>query len=271
MHRRLDLVALGLAAALAQGVAGAVAAAEIAVDVELVLAVDVSRSMTPRELEIQRRGYAEALASREVVEAIETGGHGRIALTYIEWAGASLHNVVVDWTLIGGRADAEVVARRLTATEPSSMQRTSISGAIDFAASRFEGNGFAGLRRVIDISGDGPNNAGRPVTRARDDAVAQGIVINGLPLMTREGLGAQWHLDDLDVYYRECVIGGPTAFMLPVLEWEHFQQAVRNKLVLELAGRRPEAAGAAVHPVAATGYDCLIGEKIWENLYGDWN
>ena len=160
------------------------------------------------------------------------------------------------------------------------MQRTSISGALDFAATRFAGNGYDGLRRVIDVSGDGPNNQGRPVTQARDDAVAQGIVINGLPLMTREGLGAQWHLDDLDVYYRECVIGGPTAFMLPVLAWEHFQQAVRNKLVLELAGAWPERAahgeglpeaGPALLPAAASGYDCLIGEKIWDNLYGDWN
>ncbi|MBK0398644.1 DUF1194 domain-containing protein [Limibaculum sp. M0105] len=246
-------------------------ASDFAVDVELVLAVDVSRSMTLRELEIQRRGYAAALASREVVEAIETGGYGRIALTYVEWAGTALQNVVIDWTLIAGRTDAEAFAARLTASAPTSMQRTSISGALDFAVRRFDGNGYDGLRRVIDVSGDGPNNQGRPVTRARDDAVAQGIVINGLPLMTREGLGTQWHLDDLDIYYRECVIGGPTAFMLPVVEWEHFQQAVRNKLVLELAGWPVPDPPAALLPASESGYDCLIGEKIWDNLYGDWN
>jgi len=142
----------------------------------------------------------------------------------------------------------------------------------DFAAKRFDGNGFASLRQVIDVSGDGPNNQGRPVEPARDEVLAKGIVINGLPLMTREGMGSQWHLDDLDEYYRHCVIGGPGAFVIPVLEWSQFPQAVRRKLVLELAQQRQvPPARANLIRVGSPEYDCLIGEKIWDDIQGDWN
>ncbi len=266
--RALPLIALallGLASAPA-----ALAQDDMEVDVELVIAVDVSRSMTPRELEIQRRGYAEALASREVVSAIGNGMLGRVALTYVEWAGEQ--RVVVDWTLVRNMAEAEAFAARLTAKFDSSLRRTSISGALDFAAPLFEDNGFSGLRRVIDVSGDGPNNQGRPVAAARDDVLARGIVINGLPLMTREGMGRQWHLEDLDEYYRHCVIGGPAAFVIPVLEWRHFPEAVRRKLVLEIAGRTGHPrAGPRILRAADSAYDCLIGEKIWLDMQGDWN
>ena len=242
------------------------AAAEVPVDLELILAIDVSRSMTPRELEIQRRGYAEALVSPDVIQAIGLGPHGQIALAYVEWAGAHSQREIVGWTLIRTRADAETFAARLTAEFQDSLRRTSISGLIDFAVPEFDNNGFRGLRRVIDISGDGPNNQGRPVLAARAVAEAAGVTINGLPLMTREGLGAQWHLDDLDVYYRHCVITGQSAFVIPVLDWEDFPAAVRQKLVLELVGAQPP------DPVLpAEGYDCLIGEKIWQDLMGDWN
>jgi hypothetical protein len=249
-----------------------VAQGDIEVDAELVIAVDVSRSMTPNELEIQRRGYAEALVSDDVLDAIARGYFGRVAITYVEWAGEQLQQVVIDWMLVRGRSDAETFAARLSAHFDNSMRRTSISGALDFAAARFDGNGFASTRQVIDISGDGPNNQGRPVENARDDALARGITINGLPLMTRDGLGGQWHLDDLDEYYRHCVIGGPAAFVIPVLEWSHFPQAVRRKLVLDLVriDRFPDAPGMQVR--AASGdYDCLVGEKVWRDLQGDWN
>jgi hypothetical protein len=259
------LLACGFASTgLAQG--------DLEVDAELVLAVDVSRSMTPRELEIQRRGYAEALVSDEVLEAIGHGFLGQIAITYVEWAGTQSQRVVIDWTLVRGRGDAEAFAAKLTAHFDSTMRRTSISGALDFAAGRFDGNGFTSLRRVIDVSGDGPNNQGRPVEFARDDALAKGITINGLPLMTHEGMGSQWHLDDLDEYYRHCVIGGPAAFVIPVLEWNHFPQAVRRKLVLDLVQQRHVPATRVKRIRAASDdYDCLIGEKIWNNLRGDWN
>jgi hypothetical protein len=241
------------------------------VDVELVIAVDVSRSMTPRELEIQRRGYAEALVSAEVLAAIRRGYLGQVAITYVEWAGTGSQRVIVDWTLVRDLADARAFAGKLTAHFDSNLRRTSISGALDFAAGLFEGNGYFALYQVIDVSGDGPNNQGRPVTRARDDVLARGIVVNGLPLMTREGMGSQWHLDDLDQYYRHCVIGGPTAFVIPVLEWSHFPRAVRRKLVLELAGQPPHRENQVKVIPASSGYDCLIGEKIWDDIQGDWN
>ena len=245
-------------------------AEETFVDIELVLAVDVSRSMSPRELEIQRRGYAEALSSGEVVDAITGGIHGQIALTYIEWAGYGQQRTIIGWTLVGSQADADAIAQRLTARFEPGLRRTSISSVIAHASDSFEGNGYRGLRRVIDISGDGPNNMGRRVDLARDAATARGIVINGLPLMTREGLGMQWHLDDLDQYYRDCVIGGPGAFVIPVLEWRHFPAAVRRKLVLEIAGQPARVLPAQFTRQPGAQYDCLIGEKIWDEIMRDW-
>jgi hypothetical protein len=251
--------------------APAAAQQDVIVDVELVLAVDVSRSMTTRELEIQRRGYADAIASAEVVGAIRDGPNGQIALTYMEWAGAALQRTIVDWTLIRSTADARAFAGRLTTHFDENLSRTSISGAIDAAAARFEGNGFEGLRRVIDVSGDGPNNSGRPVEQARDEALARGIVINGLPLMTDEGMGRQWHLADLDRYYRDCVIGGASAFVVPVTDWDEFAIAVRQKLVLELV-RDPEPALVRVqYAPQQPKYDCMIGERIWNDMMRGWN
>ena len=244
---------------------------EEVVDIELILAVDVSRSMTARELEIQRRGYAAALTSDEVVRALTSGPNRQIALTYVEWAGVKLQRTIVDWTVIRGIEDAEKVARTLTIELSNNLRRTSISAALDHTAELFEDNGFRGLRKVIDISGDGPNNMGRPVTDARDAALARGIVINGLPLMTREGLGTMWNLDDLDLYYANCVIGGPGAFVIPVNSWDEFAPAIQRKLVLELVWDRPRIVPARFRGATSNGYDCLIGEKIWDRIMGDWN
>lgn len=232
-------------------------AQETEVDLELFLAVDVSRSMQPFELEIQRRGYAEALASPEVAEAIAGGPLGRIALTYVEWAGAYSQRTVVPWSLIESAEDAQAFAAKITAHYDNAMRRTSISSALLYAADDMEVNGFKGLRRVIDVSGDGPNNMGPPVTEARDRVLARGVIINGLPLMTRDALSDRWGIPDLDRYYEACVIGGPGAFALPVDDWTLFAEAVRRKLVLEIAG-----APTRIRLVA--GYDCLVGEKIWE-------
>lgn len=248
----------------------------IEVDVELLLLVDVSRSMTPRELEIQRRGYAEALTSDSVIDAIGDGFIGHIAVAYVEWAGRFSQQLVVDWTIIGSQADAQAFADTLSMSFSNGMRRTSISSALTTGAAMFGANKYTGLRRVIDISGDGPNNDGRPVLPARAEVLAQGITINGLPLMTREGIGGQWHLDDLDVYYESCVTGGPGSFVIPVTRWDEFADAVRKKLILEIAGDSalpgsgsggpPVPGNNAMAPTRATGrYDCLIGEKIWEN------
>lgn len=241
------------------------------VDLELFLAVDVSRSMSPAELQIQRRGYAEALRSSEVVNAIEGGLIGTIAVTYVEWAGAQSQRVVVPWTRISGRPDAEKIARIIEEDIAYGYRRTSISGVLRYAQSSFDANEYKGLRRVIDVSGDGPNNSGYPVLTARDQVVADGITVNGLPLMTRDGLGLRWHLEDLDLYYIHCVIGGPGAFSIPVLTWDDFPAAVKRKLVLEIVGLPAERIWRAQNTGAtAGGYDCLIGEKIWERNRQDW-
>ncbi|MEM1351265.1 MAG: DUF1194 domain-containing protein [Pseudomonadota bacterium] len=235
---------------------------DIEVDVELFLAVDVSRSMTPAELEIQRRGYAEALESPDVLAAIQDGLLGRVAVTYVEWAGPQAHRVVVPWRILSTGEDAQTIAQIIRSNPLSGMRRTSISGAIEYAMPDFSDNGFVGLRRVIDISGDGPNNQGTSVEEARDAAIAAGFIINGLPLMTTDALNRFWGIEDLDVYYTRCVIGGPGAFVLPVWGWDAFAPAVKRKLILEIS-----AAPATVIPVQFTQpepYDCLVGEKLRE-------
>lgn len=234
------------------------------VDVELFLAVDVSRSMQPFELDIQRRGYAAALTSPEVQAAIGGGMLGRIAVTYVEWAGAYSQRVIVPWTLLDSPDAGARVAAQISAHFESGLSRTSISGALDFAARSIEGNAFDGLRRVIDVSGDGPNNMGAPVTQARDRVLARGITINGLPLLTQsDDFTARFNIEDLDTYYAACVIGGTGAFVLPVTDWAGFEDAVRRKLVLEIAAQ-PTPAPRVWQAQSPAPYDCLVGEKIWE-------
>ncbi len=236
------------------------------VDVELFLAVDISRSMAPSELEIQRRGYAAALRSPEVVRAITGGLIGTVALSYVEWAGQGRQRIVIPWTRISSREEADRFATLIETGYRPSLWRTSIASALDFATESIETNEVHGLRRVIDISGDGPNNQGGIVTYARDRAVSRGITINGLPLMTKAGYFSHMHLEDLDAYYVHCVIGGPGAFTIPVLDWSDFANAVKKKLVLEISGTpvMPELVPAQYTGWTDAGYDCLIGEKMWE-------
>jgi hypothetical protein len=258
-----------LTAAIAILAVAPAARSEVAVDVALVLAVDVSRSMSHEEMRIQRRGYADAIASAQVLRAISQGPYGRIAVTLFEWAGDHHAREIVGWTMIESRADAEAVAATLLTEYSLSERRTSISGGINHAVRLLEAVPFLAERRVIDVSGDGPNNQGLPVTVARDAAVAKGITINGLPLMTEGGYGSAFNIPDLDEYYRRCVIGGPGAFMIPVDDWDQFAEAVRRKLVLEIGALEPAPKGterARVMPAQfdfAPPYDCLIGEKIW--------
>ena len=172
--------------------------------------------------------------------------------------------VVQDWRLIESRDDLLAVAGLLETDRTTRQSRTSITAALRFGAGYFDDNGFEGMRRVIDISGDGPNNQGGLVTAARDAVVAQGITVNGLPLMTEDG--SFMRIDDLDRYYQLCVIGGPGAFVLPVTGWEDFAEAVTRKLVLEIAGAPVER----VIPVqAGAAYDCEIGEKMWRRMRMD--
>ncbi|MEL7459988.1 MAG: DUF1194 domain-containing protein [Pseudomonadota bacterium] len=235
---------------------------QMPVDVELALMVDASRSMRPDEQALQRRGYAEALRSANVISAIEAGLLGRVALTYMEWSGSNTAKAVVPWTLIETPADAFAFATALEAPLKPSGGRTSVASAIDYGAEAIRTNRFKGARQVIDISGDGPNNAGPLVDASRDKAVADGMIINGLPLMTRDGIGAGWHLDELDLYYAACVIGGPGAFLIPVHEWSDLAAAVRRKIVLELA----DADAGLPAPFVPANYDCQIGEKLWEEF-----
>lgn len=236
------------------------------VDVELVLAVDVSGSMRFNELHIQRRGYVEAFRSSEVHEAIEGGLIGQVAVTYVEWARSDLQRVIVPWTLIATAEDANAFADRLALAPVSNMRNTSISGAIRWGIGAIEGNEYDGLRRVIDVSGDGPNNQGGRVDVARNEALDAGIIINGLPIMAEPWMGGLgFNISGLDVYYRACVIGGPGSFMLPVREWDEFAEAVRRKIVLELAGLEPElgeARSLPVHLASDAAIDCTIGERL---------
>ena len=243
------------------------APAQEQVDVALVLAVDVSRSMSPEELQIQRLGYATAIASPEVVRAIQYGARGRIALMMFEWANESHAREIVGWSIIETGADARAFADKVMADRSYGQRRTSISGAIWHASALLAEAPYEADRKVIDISGDGPNNQGAPVTQARDRAIEAGLVINGLPLMTRGGMGFQFHIPDLDVYYRRCVIGGPASFVIPVNDWAQFPEAVRRKLILEIGGLTPEE--PRVIPAqfkTEEPYDCLVGEKIWRRM-----
>jgi hypothetical protein len=236
------------------------------VDVELLLMVDISRSMSPDELELQRQGYVAALRSDSVAAALDRALTGKIALAYVEWAGAARQNILKGWTLIESREDLFAVAAAIEMERTFTQSRTSITSALRYGAAYIDANEFDGMRRVIDISGDGPNNQGGPVTEARNEVLAQGIIINGLPLMTNDG--AFMRIDDLDVYYDRCVIGGPGAFVLPVTEWEDFARAVTQKLVLEIADVATER---LIRVQAAAPYDCLVGEKMWRRMRMDSN
>ncbi len=240
---------------------------DIAVDVELVLAVDVSYSMDIEELTVQREGYAQAIVSKEFLQALKAGPTGKVAVTYFEWAAESDQKLIIPWRIVDGPESADAVAAEILKTPVRRASRTSISGAIDFAMPLFEQNPYHGLRRVIDISGDGPNNNGMPVTVARDAALEKGVVINGLPIMVKEPSYSTMDIENLDYYYEDCVIGGPGSFVVPIKSRDKFREAIRTKLVMEVAGRAPPT---RVVPAATREprVNCQIGEKIWQERWG---
>jgi len=237
------------------------------VDVELIIAVDVSYSMDLDELAIQREGYAQAIVSKEFLQALKSLPNGKISVTYFEWAASSDQKIIIPWRLIDGPETADAVSNEIMKTPVRRASRTSISGAIYFAMPLFDEDPYHGMRRVIDISGDGPNNTGAPVTGARDEALSKGIVINGLPIMVKEPSYSTMDIDNLDYYYEDCVIGGPGSFVVPIKDREKFKEAIRTKLLLEVAGRTP---ARRVVPVAEKEprVSCLIGEKIWQDRWG---
>jgi hypothetical protein len=237
------------------------------VDIELILAVDVSYSMDMDELAVQREGYAQAIVSKEFLQALKSLPNGKIAITYFEWAGSTDQRIVVPWRLIDGPASARAFADEVAHAPYRRAYRTSISGALRFARPLFEGSGFRGLRRVIDVSGDGANNQGVPVTLTRDEALERGITINGLPILLKRPSAATMDIENLDIYYEDCVVGGPGSFVIPITERDQFREATRTKLVLEIAGRQPPA---RVIPAAAATprMSCLIGERMWQQRWG---
>ena len=239
----------------------------VAVDVELVIAVDVSYSMDPEEQALQREGYVMALTSREFLRALHEGPNGKIAVTYFEWAGQNDQKIVMPWRLIDGPEAADAVAAEIARAPYRRASRTSISGGLLFAKPLFDTSGYRGLRRVIDVSGDGANNVGPLVVPTRDEVLAAGITINGLPIMLKRPTPASMDIEDLDIYYEDCVIGGPGAFVVPIRERDKFIEATRTKLVLEIAGRQPEP---RVLPASsqAPRISCTIGEQRWQDRWG---
>jgi Protein of unknown function (DUF1194) len=232
-------------AAIAPATRGARAAQ--AVDVAIVLAADVSRSINDEEFALQRRGYAAAIANPTVIDAIRSGRHGAIVVSFVEWAGEGEQKTVVDWTVIGEAADARKFAAALVDAPRSFVGRTAIGSAIDFSRGLIDESGYTADRDVIDVSGDGTNNQGRSVNEARDAAVGAGVTINGLAIFNRtaaaEGGFLALHTNPpggLAKYYRDNVVGGPGAFVVPIDDFNGFDEAMIRKLISEIAGTPPK-------------------------------
>jgi hypothetical protein len=235
---RLVRTALALAASvLALGLAPARAAEHV--DLLLVLASDVSRSVDTPKFQLQREGYAAALSNPRVVEAIRSGPHGRIAICFVEWSGSTSQKLVIDWTLVGDAASARRIADQMLELPRAFADRTSISAGIDYAMIQLERSPYAAPRRTIDVSGDGTNNSGRDVASARDDALAKGVTINGLVILSETPL--PWNPEHtnppggLGEYYKRNVIGGPGAFVMVAESHASFGQAIIKKMIAEIA------------------------------------
>jgi hypothetical protein len=252
--------------------------AKTPVDLELVMATDVSWSIDDAEAQLQRQGVADAFRDPEIVRAIGIGILRSIAVSYIDYSSANFNRVVIDWRVIRGKIDAEKFAADLLAADLTSGRRTSISDAVEQAAAMIETNDIEGTRRVIDVSGDGPNNWGNLVDDVRDSVIEKRITINGLPIMNpADAFNSRYYLADLDLYYRGCVIGGPGAFTIVANSFKDYARAVRRKLVLEIAGAAPrhtappralllKAANATSARPSPSGYiypkGCDTGERM---------
>jgi len=241
----LAAAAIALAVA-ALGLRAGAATPPAAVDLALVLAADVSRSINDEEFDLQRHGYAAAIASPQVLDAIQSGPHRAIALSFVEWASEPEQKVVIDWSTIRDGADAGKFAATLLASPRSYTGRTAIGSAIDFAMGMLGESGIEAPRRLIDVSGDGTSNQGRPVTEARDVAVHAGVVINGLAIFNKRAAAMGGYLalhtnppGGLAKYYRDNVIGGPGAFVVPIEDFNSFGEAMIRKLISEIAAAPP--------------------------------
>jgi len=237
--RKWIMIASVCLATLAGTRLGGPALAEERVDVLLVLAADISRSVDAAKFKLQREGYAAALTNPKVIAAIQSVETGRVAICFVEWSGSSAQTVAVDWTSVGTLDEASAFADRILAAPRAFMERTSISAAIDYAMQQFDRSPFTASRRVIDVSGDGTNNIGRDVVAARDDALRQGVTINGLAILSQVPLPTNpMHTHPpggLLKYYEDNVIGGPGAFALAAEGHEAFGRSIMSKLIKEIA------------------------------------
>ena len=236
------------------------------VDLELILAVDVSSSMSEAEQRLQRDGYASAFRHPDIAKAIASGAIGRIAVLYFEWAGPADQRIGVPWTILTTQKDAMSLADSLAALPFATAPATSISGSLLFAQELFGDPTLRSSRHVIDISGDGTNNAGPPVVRARDLLVSQGIIINGLPIMlptdaSRDSF-TSFSRPLLELYFEDCVIGGPGAFVIGVHDTSRFKSAILRKLVMEIPSRPAELSPASARVRQHPPIDCAApGEQ----------
>jgi len=261
-----------------------------AVDLALVIATDTSRSIDEAEARLQRDGVSAALRDPQVIQAIQSGYHRRIGVAYIDWSSDLYTTVVVPWRIIDSAASAEEYARILNEGRITLGQRTSISDGLALAYKLLSDGTMQATRQVIDVSGDGPNNRGRLVTEARDEIVSKGVTINGLPIINmRDQYGPGMFLKDLDDYYRGCVIGGQGAFIIVAKNFEDFANAIRRKLIIEIAGETPPATPPVVPvnnrgivPIASSDpqkfgsgfvYEpgCDIGERAWQRQLDYYN
>jgi hypothetical protein len=238
-----------LAVVVATGLSAPVARAAEAVDLLLVLAADVSRSIDTAKFQLQRDGYAAAITDRRVLNVIRSGPNHQIAVCFVEWSGVGAQKLVIDWTIVRDDASAREFSAQIAEAPRSFSDRTSISGGIEFAMVQFARAPYDAKRRTIDVSGDGTNNSGREVSAARDDALADGVTINGLVILSDRPLA--WNADHtnppggLEKYYRDNVVGGPGAFVMAAENFESFGQAIINKMIAEIAvvpDSRPELA-----------------------------
>jgi hypothetical protein len=243
LGRRLALVRCVLAFAALVVTQTAVAVAAEQVDLLLVLSSDVSRSVDHPKFLLQREGYAAAISDPHVIDAVRSGPHQRIAVCFVEWSGFGAQKLVIDWTVIDGPGAARKFGDQLLELPRSFADRTSISGGIEFAMAQLERAPFEAARRTIDVSGDGTNNAGRDVKLARDEAVAKGIVVNGLVILSDRPV--PWNAEHtnppggLEKYYQDNVIGGPGAFVLVAENFNSFGRAIIKKMIAEIAVLSP--------------------------------
>ncbi len=269
MHGRRLLASAALAIAAALPLRAATSYDHY-VDLQLVLAVDVSGSMDYFEQQVQREGYVQAFRDPEVISAITSGPYGRIAVTYVHWAGAFFQQAIVPWTVIGSKDDALAFAGQLAKAPYDSQRGTSISGGLLYAASAFDVSNVDSDRRTIDVSGDGSNNDGVALVPVRDRLVKQGITINGLPILINpSGVPGTAFTTGLDDYYQDCVIGGPNSFVVPIKTLQGFGPAIRRKLILEIASLPlPSLVTPVVDTLTTTKVDCAAAERNRINTFG---